>query len=207
VAFPGSAAPATYAAIVPIPEDRLDAPEAFRMGLESLRHAQMRAEVALEEAPAPQRLAPFSAALTADVLQGDDELATGRFVLLHDPAGHDAWRGEFRIVTFVRAPLERDMADDAALTAVGWSWLIEALDAHAAPFTAPSGTVTRVVSEHFGDLADRAGTSEVELRASWTATDPYLGPHLEAWGDLLCQAAGLPPLPVGVSAIPRPRHH
>jgi hypothetical protein len=33
----------------------------------------------------------------------------------------------------------------------------------------------------------------LELRASWTADDADMGPHLHAFVDLLCTAAGLPP--------------
>ena len=29
--------------------------------------------------------------------------------------------------------------------------------------------------------------------------------HLEAWADLLCTVAGLPPLPEGVTALPHRR--
>ncbi|MEV6784924.1 DUF3000 family protein, partial [Streptomyces sp. NPDC051098] len=45
---------------------------------------------------------------------GEDDLADGRLVLLHDPAGHDAWQGTFRMVTLVRAGVPYA---DAALTA------------------------------------------------------------------------------------------
>ena len=34
---------------------------------------------------------------------------------------------------------------------------------------------------------------------------PDLGAHLEAWADLLCTVAGLPPLPEGVVALPGQR--
>ena len=34
---------------------------------------------------------------------------------------------------------------------------------------------------------------------------PDLRAHVEAWGDLLCCAAGLPPVPAGVLPLP-PRH-
>ena len=59
-------------------------------------------------------------ALSADVVvdADDDELGTGRFVLLHDPAGHETWQGTFRVVTFVRATLEPELAADP-LVAVG----------------------------------------------------------------------------------------
>ena len=45
----------------------------------------------------------------------------------------------------------------------------------------------------------------MEIRASWTALDSRLGPHLEAWGDLLATVAGLPPLASGVVADARRR--
>jgi hypothetical protein len=45
----------------------------------------------------------------------------------------------------------------------------------------------------------------MEIRASWTPTGPDLGIHLQAWTELLCTIAGLPPLPEGVVALPRQR--
>ena len=68
---------------------------------------------------------------------------------------------------------------------------------------AASGTVTRVASESFGSMSDRPATAEIEIRASWTPTEDALGEHLLAWGDLLCTAAGLPPLPAGVVPLSR----
>jgi Protein of unknown function (DUF3000) len=192
------------------------APEPFRRAVESLRSVRLRPEVTLEEGAAPQRLAPYALALTADVQaaplastdglgdDGDEELATGRFVLLYDPAGHETWHGFFRVVTFVRAPLEADLASDALLPSVGWSWLVEALEARGVGYVAPSGTVTRVVSEPFGTMADRAGTAEIEIRASWTANDSRLAPHLEAWAEVLCTVSGLPPAAPGVVQMARP---
>jgi hypothetical protein len=182
-----------------------DAPESFRRALDALRSVRLRPQVVLEEGPAPQRLAPYAVALSADVVgDDDDELGTGRFVLLHDPAGHETWQGTFRVVTFVRAALEPELASDPMVPSVGWSWLTESLEAHGVPYVAASGTVTRVVSEPFGTMAGREATAELEIRASWTALDAQLGPHLEAWGELLCTVAGLPPLASGVVAMPRP---
>ena len=86
--------------------------------------------------PAPQRIAPHAFAISGDVLVGEDELATGRFILLHDPAGNDAWGGTFRCVTFARADIEADMAADPVLPSVGWSWLTEALEAYGSGYTA-----------------------------------------------------------------------
>ncbi len=56
-------------------------------------------------------------------MDGEEDLADGRLVLLHDPAGHDAWHGTFRLVTLVRAELEPEMAADPLLPDVCWSWL------------------------------------------------------------------------------------
>lgn len=182
----------------------------FGVALRALRQAAVRPEVRLEEVPAPTRIAPYAVALTADVVASagdDEELASGRFVLLHDPAGPEPWDGVWRAVTFARAELEPEVASDPMLGAVGWSWLMDALEGHRTTYTAPAGTVTRVVSESFAGLADRPPTVEMEVRASWTpvATAEELGSHLVAWSELLCTIAGLPPLPEGVIALPAQR--
>jgi hypothetical protein len=92
---------------------------------------------------------------------------------------------------------------------VGWSWLTEALAAHGADWTAASGTVTRVATDSFGAMADDSGNAQIEIRASWTPQEvddqlPVTS-HVEAWGELLCTAAGLPPVPEGVTAMPSRR--
>jgi hypothetical protein len=181
------------------------APETFVRALAALRSVTPRAEVLLEETPAPQRLAPHAVALSADVLaphDPDTELGTGRLVLLYDPAGHEAWEGTFRVVTYVRAELDHDMAADPMLPGVGWAWLTEALAGHEASFTAASGTVTRVASESFGAISGEPSTAQIEIRASWTPLDELFGAHLLAWCDLLCTTAGLPPEAPGVVTLP-----
>lgn len=181
-----------------------DAPEEFLAAIEELRAARLRPEVVLEEVPAPQRIAPYAVALSADVVVDDVELATGRFVLLHDPDGQETWNGTFRAVTFARAALESDLGADPLLAEVGWSWLQESLTTAEADHVAAGGTVTRVLSESFGALADRPVSVEMEVRASWTPRRP-IGNHLHAWSLLLCTVAGLPPLPPGVASLPRRR--
>ncbi len=181
------------------------APAEFRRALDAITEARWRPELAVEDIPAPQRIAPWSAALTADVLVGDDEIGNGRLVLLHDPAGNDAWQGTFRCVTFARADVDPEMVTDPLLARVGWSWLLDALEAHDAEFTAPSGTVTSVASESFGGMAENEPRAEVEVRASWTPVlqdGDGLAAHLGAWAELLCTTAGLPPLPPGVVMMP-----
>jgi len=176
-------------------------PPDFRQALASVRSARLRPEVTLDETPGPSRLAAYTAAFLADVCVDTVELASGRLVVLHEPGGHEAWSGEFRLVTYVRAALEPEMVADALLPSVGWTWLLEALDAHGAAYGFPSGTVTRVISESFGSMADEPPAAEIEVRASWTALEPDLAAHTEGWGELLCHIAGLPPLPEGVAAI------
>jgi hypothetical protein len=158
--------------------------------------------VHLAEIAPPGRLAPFTFALTAQVLHDTEELASGRLVLLHDPAGQDAWDGTLRIVTYVTAELDVGMAGDPLLAAVGWSWLIDALAGYGARHTAAGGTVTQTTSVRFGDLAGPPDTADVELRASWTPLDGDLTPHVLAWCDLLCSTAGLPPPGITLLAPP-----
>lgn len=182
-------------------------PEAFQRALQSLteaRGAATRPGVVLTDVPAPRKLAPYSAAVAATVTRGDTDLATGRFVVLHDPAGQEGWRGHTRVVAFVSAEVDPEMAADASLGEVGWSWLTESLESRGALHIAAGGTVTRTVSARFGSLAAPEEASEVEVRASWTAVPDStgeldLGQHLLAWCDLLCATAGLPP--PGVTAL------
>ncbi|MDM4718103.1 DUF3000 domain-containing protein [Micromonospora sp. WMMA1363] len=178
-------------------------PETFARAVAGLRSAVSRAEILLEEVGAPQRLAPYAFALSATVLRDGDEVATGRLILLHDPAGHEAWQGTLRLVTYVTAELEVDLAADPLLPGVGWTWLTDALAAQDARYRAIGGTVTQTVSTRFGELAGPPAAGDVELRASWTPIDDDLTPHLHAWCTLLASTAGLPP--PGVTALPEHR--
>ncbi|WP_430295081.1 DUF3000 domain-containing protein [Sinomonas sp. B1-1] len=183
-------------------------PADFVSALRSLRSASNRRELGLKEIPAPARLAPYAVALEAEVRDDDEELATGRFILLHDPEPPVVWEGTFRIVTYIRAQLEPEMGNDALLGSVAWTWLVESLEKHHADYAAAGGTATRVLSESFGTLAGRSDAIDIELRASWTPAGPQMRDHLEAWCDMVCSFAGVPPLPPGVAALhwrrPRP---
>ncbi|MGW4031139.1 DUF3000 domain-containing protein [Streptomyces sp. NPDC004838] len=177
-------------------------PRAFRLAVEALKGARLRPEIEVDPARPPQRLAPHAYALEAAVVDGEEDLADGRLVLLHDPAGHEAWQGGFRLVTLVRAELEPEMAADPLLPEVCWSWLTGALEARGLSYGEPSGTVTRASSHYFGGLSQRRPATQIEIRASWTPKEgrggvPDTSAHLVAWCDLLCQIAGLPPSPAG----------
>jgi hypothetical protein len=153
-------------------------PETFTRAVGHLRAVRPRPEIAVEEVPAPKRLAPFAYALSATVLRqaeqgprvsgvwraGQEHVATGRLILLHDPDGHESWgNGTLRLVTYVTAELEADLAADPLLPAVGWSWLVDALAAHEARYTGIAGTVTQTMSTQFGELASRTGQLGGEL--------------------------------------------
>lgn len=221
-------------------------PPVFRHAVAGLCAVRPRPEVELSPTPPPRRLAPFSYALEAAVTANpastastvdddDEELAEGRLILLHDPAGHDSWRGTFRLVTLVHADLEPEMAADPLLPEVCWSWLTGALEARGVSYRQPSGTVTRASSHYFGGIGEREPSTRMEIRASWTPAErppaepgqmerrrPDLGGdacdgpagvpdtagHLAAWCDLLCQIAGLPPAgaaEAGVVSLPQRR--
>lgn len=184
--------------------DEIAVPPEFREALVSLRGHRHRPEVRLEEVPAPTRIAPYAAALTAEInpsREPEDLLGSGRFVVLHDPDEPTAWRGSFRLVVMARATLEAELGADPFLGEVTWSWLLDALEAAGAGYHTISGTVTRVLSQSFGGLVDSEEQVEVELRASWTPRTTDLAPHLLAWVQLCATAAGLAPVPAGVTAL------
>jgi Protein of unknown function (DUF3000) len=178
-----------------------NSPSEFRKAVESLRRTKVRPEIRVEPIRPPQRLAPWTYALSAEIPSRDGgELATGRLVLLYDPDGVEAWDGVLRLVAFASAEIEPDIGGDPLLPEVGWSWLTGALADRAAAHRAAGGTVTQTTSTRFGDLHGPRTTVTLELRGWWTADSADLRPHLLAFADLLSVAAGLPP--EGVAVLP-----
>jgi hypothetical protein len=92
-----------------------DLPQAFRSALDGLSGVDLRPELVVRELPAPQRLAPYAVALHAAAVVGDDELAEGRLVVLHDPDGQDVWSGDTRCVAYVQADVVRVTVPPAAV--------------------------------------------------------------------------------------------
>jgi hypothetical protein len=181
------------------------------------RDAQRRRDLMFEDVPAPKRLAPYATAIAATVQRDDADVAWGRLVLLYDPDGQQGWEGFFRLVAYVRADVEPEMAADPMLGEVGWSWLSEALDMHVPGYAVPSGTVTRVITEGFGAKRDELPLTGFELRASWSPVGPDgprgsaglsdldtldLSAHIAAWCDCMSAAAGLEP--PGTRALRQP---
>jgi len=181
-----------------------DRPAVFARAVDQIMRVEARPELALDVMPPPQRIAPYAHAITGDLTVDDAEVATGRFICLHDPSGHEAWDGRFRCVTFAKAEIEAEMATDPMITEVGWSWLTDALDAGETGYHAAGGSVTVVRSDGFGQLSEDQGSAQLEVRASWSPDDENeLGQHAEAWMRLLAQLAGLPPLSPGVVPLRR----
>ncbi len=158
----------------------------------------------VREIPAPAGLAPDAIALAGDVRpeadSGDSPYGTGRFILLHDPSEPSAWGGPWRIVCFAQAPLEPDIGIDPLLADVAWSWLADALDSRGAEHHSASGTATKTLSKGFGTLADEGDGAQIELRASWSPLGG-LSAHVEAWAELVCMLAGLPPGSEGIEVL------
>jgi hypothetical protein len=172
--------------------------------------ATARSEIELGPIRPPQRLAPYSYALGAEVKHPDVTVAAerpeswggeafGRLILLYDPDGADAWDGTMRLVAYIQADLDPGEAVDPLLPEVAWSWLVDALETHPEHVTALGGTVTATTSVRYGDISGPPRGHQLELRASWTATTSDIGTHVEAFCEVLEHAAGLPP--VGVTDL------
>jgi len=170
-------------------------PLPFAAAVHDLSAFEWDPRVQIRELEPPANIAPYSAAIEADMVVGGEDIASGRLILLHDPAGNDAWGGGFRCVTFAQADVSPETCHDEMMADVGWSWLIEALKTHDARFASESGTVTTTASTHFGTKQDQEQLAQIEIRASWTPLlDEHasLTVHLAAWQDLLRAIAGLP---------------
>lgn len=169
-----------------------------------MRAIEFRADLAVREIAAPTGLAAFALALAGDVRpegEGiDSPYGTGRLILLHDPDEPSQWNGPWRIVCFAQAPLEPDIGVDPLLADVAWTWLTDALESRRAGFHSASGTATKTLSKGFGTLAAESDGAQIELRASWSP-EGAIAPHVEAWAELVCMLAGLPPGSEGIAVL------
>jgi hypothetical protein len=171
---------------------------------DALRALTFRDDFVVREISAPNSLAPDAIAFAGDVRPTadgvDSEYGTGRFILLHDRDEPEQWSGAWRIVCFAQAPLEPEIGTDPLLADVTWSWLVDALGTRGAVFHSASGTATKTLSKGFGTLADEGDGAQIELRASWSPAGD-LTAHLDAWAELVCMLAGLPPGSEGIAVF------
>ena len=111
-------------------------PAPFREAVAAMNAVTVRPEIELGPIRPPQRLAPYSYALGAEVKHPDLDIvpersegdAFGRLILLYDPDGSDAWDGTIRLVAYIQADLDSSEAIDPLLPEVAWSWLVDALE-------------------------------------------------------------------------------
>ena len=177
-------------------------PPVFSQAVESMHAAQLRPEITLGTIRPPQKLAPFSHAVGLEVgnHSADDIVpvdtdgdAFGRLILLHDPGAEEAWEGAMRLVAYIQADMDSDVAGDPLLPDVAWEWLTESLDELGASHTNLGGTVTATASVRFGEIGGPPRAHQIEMRASWTASEIDLTKHVEAFSRVLANVAGLPP--------------
>src|SRR6202008_3254996 len=136
-------------------------PAPFPEAVAAMNAVTARPEIELGPIRPPQRLAPYSYALGAEVKHPDLEIvpersdgdAFGRLILLYDPEGADAWDGTIRLVAYIQADLDPSEAVDPLLPEVAWSWLVDALQSRMEQVTALGGPVTATTSVRYGDIS------------------------------------------------------
>ncbi|MDY3127985.1 MAG: DUF3000 domain-containing protein [Corynebacterium sp.] len=177
-------------------------PAAFTSAVESMHSVSLRPEITLGTIRPPQKLAPYSHAVGLEVgtqedfdsipvdTEGD---AFGRLILLHDPGAEEAWEGSMRLVAYIQADMDSDVAGDPLLPDVAWQWLNESLSECGATHTNLGGTVTSTTSVRFGEIGGPPRAHQLEMRASWTAEEIDLSQHVAAFAQVLANVAGLPP--------------
>lgn len=192
---------------VPAAEDKPSTPLVFTKAVESMHAVTLRPELTLGTIRPPQRLAPFSHAIGLEVgteedldpqkhaaVPADSEGdAFGRLILLHDPGAEEAWDGAMRLVAYIQADMDDEVAADPLLPDVAWQWLTEGLDNDDSGYTNLGGTVTSTASVRFGEIGGPPRAHQLEMRASWTADSTDLSAHVLAFSQVLANVAGLPP--------------
>src|SRR5690242_12152682 len=98
-------APARWSTVKPVTTGE---PAQFREAVAAMNATTVRPEIELGPIRPPQRLAPYSYALGAEVRHPESAIvpeqsegdAFGRLILLHDPEGAEAWDGTMRLVAY-----------------------------------------------------------------------------------------------------------
>ncbi len=186
-------------------------PREFSEAVESMHAASLRPELILGSIRPPQRLAPYSHAIGIELEIPDSQPistdaegdAFGRLILLYNPSSDEGWGGEMRLVAYIQADMDAELAVDPMLPEVAWQWLNESLSDAGADYTNLGGTITSTGSVRFGDIGGPPRAYQLELRASWTPQQPLLTQHVEAFAKVIALVKGLPP--EGVADISRLR--
>lgn len=178
-----------------------DEPQVFHDAVASMHEASLRKEISMGSIRPPQRLAPYSYAVGLEVdheqsrtiPRDTDGDAFGRLILLHDPRSDGNWSQALRLVAYIQADMDPEVASDPLLPDVAWQWLSEGLTSEGAHYSQLGGTVTSTSSARYGNIGGPGKAYQIELRASWTADDTDLASHVEAFAHVLASVAGLPP--------------
>lgn len=170
-------------------------PEQFVDSLLSLRRAKIDPSLSVFEAPAPQRLSPYAAAVQVEAkhLEEETPVGTSTIVILYDPDQEENWGGPFRIVGHARVQIDAEQSTDPLLGEAIWQTLVDSFDSAGAGFDRLVGSVTREITESFGGLELMGSVLNAELRCSWSPFSEELAEHLTAWSEALRQNCGLEP--------------
>ncbi len=178
-------------------------PGYFDALVESVLSASWPHGLDVQRIDAPQGLAPNAIAFSGDVTAGAGrhDKGTGRLIFLDDPTEPEGWGGRTRAILFAQSPIEPQLGGNEELAIVAWSWLTDSLTESGAGYSHPAATVTRVVSQGFGELAQQGRGSQLEVRASWSPVDSDVRPHAEAWARFVLHVSGFDVQPDGVDSL------
>ena len=177
-------------------------PAQFREAVAAMNATTVRPEIELGPIRPPQRLAPFSYALGAEVRHPETAIvpersegdAFGRLILLHDPEGAEAWDGTMRLVAYIQADLDSSEAVDPAAAGSGVELARRGAGVArpntsrrwAAPSPPPRRCATATSPGRRAPTSWSCGRRGRRRRSK-------LGPHVQAFCEVLEHAAGLPP--------------
>lgn len=181
-----------------------DLSDSFRERLLGINELDERSEILLEQIAAPKGIAEEAVAISATVIHADHSDAdrgVGRLVLCRDGNFPEGWNSEYRVILYAKSPVESDMGNDPYVDELPWNWLMDSLIARNAPIHSEAGTTTRILSTGHGALTPEPQHAEIEIRASWAPDGAELGPHVQAFVDLLALISGLPPIEEKVTRI------
>ena len=172
-----------------------------------MRAAVLRPEVLCEEMPAPQRIAPYAAALSADVtVDGERHRHRAGSSCCTTPPATTPGRAPS-----AAWPTAAARSSSSSSPTRCWPRSAGPGSSRRSPPTAPSTSPPPAPSPGWPPRASAAWPRTAAPPRSRSAprgrrsTRPASRAHVEAWGELLCTAAGLEPVPDGVAVMPSRR--